>query len=156
MECSVELTSATSTTSIVTLRRPITLSPHHARHRIVCGAPGAPGVPTFGDFKLGHQGREFADLIRRHCERVPSLGWASITQTTSDDANQLWEKAAASLGDDETKPSTTASKPKTVLILMSDTGGGHRASAEAIKATFELEYGDKYKVCGKNDSLCWD
>ena len=35
---------------------------------------------------------------------------------------------------------------KRVLILMSDTGGGHRASAEAIKATFELEYGDKYQV----------
>jgi len=35
---------------------------------------------------------------------------------------------------------------KRVLILMSDTGGGHRASAEALKATFELEFGDKYKV----------
>ena len=29
---------------------------------------------------------------------------------------------------------------------MSDTGGGHRASAEAIKATFEQEYGTEYVV----------
>lgn len=35
-----------------------------------------------------------------------------------------------------------------VLILMSDTGGGHRASAEAIKAGFEEAYGDKYQVGG--------
>ncbi|KAI7838470.1 hypothetical protein COHA_007733 [Chlorella ohadii] len=33
-----------------------------------------------------------------------------------------------------------------VLILMSDTGGGHRASAEALKAGFEELYGDKYHV----------
>ncbi|CAI5976661.1 unnamed protein product [Closterium sp. NIES-65] len=35
---------------------------------------------------------------------------------------------------------------KRVLILMSDTGGGHRASAEALKSTFEMEFGDKYDV----------
>ncbi|CAI7825099.1 unnamed protein product, partial [Closterium sp. NIES-54] len=39
-----------------------------------------------------------------------------------------------------------AERKKRVLILMSDTGGGHRASAEAIKSTFELEYGNKYEV----------
>lgn len=37
-------------------------------------------------------------------------------------------------------------RPKNVLILMSDTGGGHRASAEAIRDAFRLEFGDKYKV----------
>ncbi|RHN39728.1 putative monogalactosyldiacylglycerol synthase [Medicago truncatula] len=37
-------------------------------------------------------------------------------------------------------------KAKKVLILMSDTGGGHRASAEAIKAAFYQEYGDDYQV----------
>ncbi|KAK1323469.1 hypothetical protein QJS10_CPA02g01350 [Acorus calamus] len=36
--------------------------------------------------------------------------------------------------------------PKKVLILMSDTGGGHRASAEAIKAAFSEEFGDAYQV----------
>jgi hypothetical protein len=27
------------------------------------------------------------------------------------------------------------------MILMSDTGGGHRASAEALKAAFEIKFG---------------
>ena len=35
---------------------------------------------------------------------------------------------------------------KRVLILMSKTGGGHLASAEALKAVFELEYGDRVQV----------
>lgn len=30
---------------------------------------------------------------------------------------------------------------KRVLILMSDTGGGHRASAEALKSAFQILYG---------------
>lgn len=37
-------------------------------------------------------------------------------------------------------------RTKNVLILMSDTGGGHRASAEAIRDAFGIEYGDMYKV----------
>lgn len=44
-----------------------------------------------------------------------------------------------------------AERTKNVLILMSDTGGGHRASAEAIRDAFKLEYGDEYRVC---ISLC--
>lgn len=39
-----------------------------------------------------------------------------------------------------------AERTKNVLILMSDTGGGHRASAEAIRDAFKLEYGDEYRV----------
>lgn len=39
-----------------------------------------------------------------------------------------------------------AERTKTVLILMSDTGGGHRASAEAIKAAFKMEFGHEYRV----------
>lgn len=39
-----------------------------------------------------------------------------------------------------------AERTKNVLILMSDTGGGHRASAEAIRDAFQLEYGDEYRV----------
>lgn len=37
-------------------------------------------------------------------------------------------------------------RPKNVLVLMSDTGGGHRASAEAIRDAFHLEFGDQYRV----------
>ena len=33
-----------------------------------------------------------------------------------------------------------------VLILMSDTGGGHRASARALEAAFAKEYGEQFDV----------
>lgn len=39
-----------------------------------------------------------------------------------------------------------AERTKNVLILMSDTGGGHRASAEAIRDAFQIEFGDEYRV----------
>lgn len=39
-----------------------------------------------------------------------------------------------------------AERTKNVLILMSDTGGGHRASAEAIRDAFKIEFGDEYRV----------
>lgn len=39
-----------------------------------------------------------------------------------------------------------AERTKNVLILMSDTGGGHRASAEAIRDAFQIQFGDKYRV----------
>ncbi|KAL2458575.1 Large subunit ribosomal protein L33 [Forsythia ovata] len=42
-----------------------------------------------------------------------------------------------------------AERTKNVLILMSDIGGGHRASAKAIRDAFQLEYGDKYKFVHK-------
>lgn len=35
---------------------------------------------------------------------------------------------------------------KTILIMMSNTGGGHKASAEALQQAFREEHGDKYKV----------
>lgn len=37
-------------------------------------------------------------------------------------------------------------RPKRVLILMSNTGGGHRASAEALRAGFLACYGDQVQV----------
>ncbi|KAI7756127.1 hypothetical protein M8C21_013437, partial [Ambrosia artemisiifolia] len=43
-----------------------------------------------------------------------------------------------------------ADRTKNVLILMSDTGGGHRASAEAIRDAFKMEFGDEYKVFVKD------
>ncbi|KAL9223955.1 hypothetical protein vseg_000036 [Gypsophila vaccaria] len=43
-----------------------------------------------------------------------------------------------------------AERIKNVLILMSDTGGGHRASAEAIKDAFILEFGDEYNIIIKD------
>ena len=35
---------------------------------------------------------------------------------------------------------------KRILVLMSDTGGGHRASAEAIRSGFQILYGNQYQV----------
>mmetsp|Transcript_13700 Transcript_13700/g.29410 ORF Transcript_13700/g.29410 Transcript_13700/m.29410 type:complete len:529 (-) Transcript_13700:874-2460(-) len=37
-------------------------------------------------------------------------------------------------------------KRKRILIMMSNTGGGHRASAEAIKAAFQEKYGSEYEI----------
>nr|GEX62801.1 monogalactosyldiacylglycerol synthase 2, chloroplastic-like [Tanacetum cinerariifolium] len=41
---------------------------------------------------------------------------------------------------------TGGDRIKNVLVLMSDTGGGHRASAEAIRDAFKLEFGDQYRI----------
>jgi hypothetical protein len=43
---------------------------------------------------------------------------------------------------------------RNVLILMSDTGGGHRASAEALRDAFRIEFGDAYKVGSSSRSAC--
>ncbi|CAH9107076.1 unnamed protein product [Cuscuta europaea] len=43
-----------------------------------------------------------------------------------------------------------AERTKNVLILMSDTGGGHRASAEAVRDAFKLEFGDEYNIFVKD------
>ena len=41
---------------------------------------------------------------------------------------------------------TNGKAKKRVLVLMSDTGGGHRASAEAIRSGFQILYGNQYHV----------
>lgn len=59
------------------------------------------------------------------------------------DASQL----PLPIGEAQTPPKSAKDNGKTrVLILMSDTGGGHRASAEAIKGTFEQLYPGKFEV----------
>ena len=58
-------------------------------------------------------------------------------------ATALSEEAAA----DPVRVPDGAAKAKNVLILMSDTGGGHRASAEALRDAFRIEFGDAYQVC---------
>lgn len=57
-------------------------------------------------------------------------------------------------GDNEVEMSQVGAgeRTKNVLILMSDTGGGHRASAEAIRDAFHLQFGDEYRVFVKD--LC--
>jgi len=82
--------------------------------------------------------------VKRQSRIVP-LGFSrrKAQKESSDASNKLSEKQARS-GDDEVVAAERGHKK--VLILMSDTGGGHRASAEALKATFALEYGEEYEV----------
>lgn len=53
---------------------------------------------------------------------------------------------AAALSEEATGGVARIKGAKNVLILMSDTGGGHRASAEALRDAFRLEFGDAYQV----------
>lgn len=73
-----------------------------------------------------------------HCLRL-QFGGGGIAR-----ANPLWPLGGKPAGGPERKRKPGG--PLRVLILMSDTGGGHRASAEAIKAGFEEKFGKKYHV----------
>lgn len=97
---------------------------------------------------------DFNSAIRFHCERIP-LGFASLRYGSggdngnggNNDNSGVREDGCGVVEDDALeKKDVAADNPKKVLILMSDTGGGHRASAEAIKAAFYEEYGDQYQV----------
>ncbi|KAM6542035.1 hypothetical protein CsatB_006482 [Cannabis sativa] len=96
---------------------------------------------------------QFNRAIRFHCERIP-IGFASVrinpgvgNVVGNNNNNGMIEEGCSVLEDDGLGlNSVEPLKPKKVLILMSDTGGGHRASAEAIKAAFYEEYGDEYQV----------
>lgn len=101
---------------------------------------------------------QFNRAIRFHCERIP-IGFASVRVGSGDNNgpgskngggnnnNGLREVGCTVLEDNGLALNAVeAEHPKKVLILMSDTGGGHRASAEAIKAAFYEEFGDDYQV----------
>lgn len=56
-------------------------------------------------------------------------------------------KASATGADaDVAPPETSTARPKKILIIMSDTGGGHRASSQALSAALENLYGDQVRV----------
>ncbi|MFQ6662275.1 hypothetical protein Gotur_030139 [Gossypium turneri] len=88
---------------------------------------------------------DFNRAIKFHCDRIP-IGFASI-RVGSEDNNGVRDGGGGVL-EVEGLPlnGVETETPKKVLILMSDTGGGHRASAEAIKAAFNEEFGDEYQV----------
>jgi 1,2-diacylglycerol 3-beta-galactosyltransferase len=95
---------------------------------------------------------DFNRVVKFHCERIP-IGFASV-RFGSGDNNGVREDGSVVLEDDGLALNgVEAEGPKKVLILMSDTGGGHRASAEAIKAAFHEEFGDDYQV--SFDALCY-
>ncbi|XP_059639016.1 monogalactosyldiacylglycerol synthase, chloroplastic-like [Cornus florida] len=87
----------------------------------------------------------FDGAIKFHCEKI-RLGFASV-KVGSGNNNGLGEDGCGVLEDCGLPLNGVGSKSlKKVLILMSDTGGGHRASVEAIKAAFNEEFGDEYQV----------
>lgn len=90
---------------------------------------------------------DFNRAIRLHCDRIP-IGFASIG-TNSGESNGLSDNGGGVLEDVKVPINGVGSEsPKRVLILMSDTGGGHRASAEAIRDAFNEEFGDDYQIYG--------
>lgn len=100
---------------------------------------------------------EFNRAIRFHCDKFPigfaSLGVGGGDNNGSDNGGAgdnnihgLRENGCALNHNGVALNGAVADSPKKVLILMSDTGGGHRASAEAIKAAFNEQFGDEYQV----------
>ncbi|XP_020238691.1 probable monogalactosyldiacylglycerol synthase, chloroplastic isoform X2 [Cajanus cajan] len=98
---------------------------------------------------------DFNRAVRLHCEKIP-IGFASLRVADGDgNGNGNGEGVGNGVIVDECGVpedegfrgnGVEGGRPKKVLILMSDTGGGHRASAEAIKAAFYQEFGDHYQV----------
>ncbi|XP_042064652.1 monogalactosyldiacylglycerol synthase 2, chloroplastic-like isoform X2 [Salvia splendens] len=81
-------------------------------------------------------------IINKVFERVGVYGFGSIHKRCKyDDDDDDGHMELEQIG---------AERTKNVLILMSDTGGGHRASAEAIRDAFHLQYGDQYRVYVKD------
>lgn len=113
---------------------------------LCCALPGAGlGSTTSRQAKLAEAVNE---LIRRATERVPlggvPFGGALLGRDDISRGQGLAHEDC--MTEEDGSLQLEPRKRRKVLILMSDTGGGHRASAEAIKATFELEFGDEYKV----------
>lgn len=83
-----------------------------------------------------------------YCEKIPiGFGFASVRRLNGEESGGFGLEGKNIINDDGVCfDGAGAGKVKKVLILMSDTGGGHRASAEAIKAAFNQEFGDEYQV----------
>lgn len=92
---------------------------------------------------------EFNGAVKFHCDRIP-LGFAnSSAAAVAAGGDNVIGGGGGGLEDETILPLNGVAEPngqKKVLILMSDTGGGHRASAEAIKYAFNQEFGDEYQV----------
>ncbi|XP_074281162.1 monogalactosyldiacylglycerol synthase 2, chloroplastic-like [Silene latifolia] len=81
-------------------------------------------------------------------KRCSSFPPSSLTSSSS----LVYDDIMVDDDDDDTMEMVQlgAERTKNVLILMSDTGGGHRASAEAIRDAFILEFGDEYNIIIKD------
>ncbi|XWS26140.1 hypothetical protein CRYUN_Cryun26dG0005300 [Craigia yunnanensis] len=115
------------------------------RRRVITSASLSLGTRNSVSSSFRRIVNEFNRTIKFHCDRIP-IGFASV-RVGSEDSNGVREDGGGVL-EVEGLPlnGVETETPKKVLILMSDTGGGHRASAEAIKAAFNEEFGDDYQV----------
>ena len=115
------------------------------RRRVIAAASLSLGARNSVSSSVRRIVNEFNRAIKFHCDRIP-IGCPSV-RVGSDDSNGVREDGGGVL-EVEGLPlnGVETETPKKVLILMSDTGGGHRASAEAIKAAFNEEFGDDYQV----------
>lgn len=108
---------------------------------------------------------EFARFVRLHGNQIAPLGFASLGVDFGSGGGGGGNAGGGGgggggdvdgVGEVEEEAAARAEAPKKVLILMSDTGGGHRASAEAIKAAFTQEFGDDYQVRFCFSLRAWD
>ncbi|MED6134397.1 Monogalactosyldiacylglycerol synthase 1, chloroplastic [Stylosanthes scabra] len=108
-------------------------------------------VGGFGDSNLNFRRalNDFNTAIRFHTQKFP-IGFDSPRLDSGDNnhcnSGNGIDECDVIQDDRGTLSGVDSQKPKKVLILMSDTGGGHRASAEAIRAAFYEEFGDQYQV----------
>ncbi|KAJ0089841.1 hypothetical protein Patl1_12612 [Pistacia atlantica] len=105
------------------------------------------GCKASGSSSIGRIINEFNRVVKFHCERIPiGFGFASVRVGSSENNGFKDENGGVLEGESLPLNVVENENPKKVLILMSDTGGGHRASAEAIKAAFNEKFGDEYQV----------
>ncbi|KAG6521200.1 hypothetical protein ZIOFF_018266 [Zingiber officinale] len=117
--------------------------PSHSRS---CSRPAAFASLSPGSSELHRLWSHFNRFVRFHSEPRAPIGFASAS--LSNEEIRL-EDESPLIAEDNGAPINGVAeyeRPKKVLILMSDTGSGHRASAEAIRATFNQEFGDEYQV----------
>jgi 1,2-diacylglycerol 3-beta-galactosyltransferase len=89
-----------------------------------------------------HQQQRMRRKLRKSLSYAGELSSALSASLYGPDDEPFWEEEEGTVE----LVQLGASRAKNVLILMSDTGGGHRASAEAIKDAFRIEFGDEYRV----------
>ncbi|RRT74012.1 hypothetical protein B296_00019327 [Ensete ventricosum] len=123
---------------------PLTSTYLYRRPPSLAALPGGASSPLSS--KLNRLWSEFNRFLRIHCERRASIGFASLGVSSGE--IRLDDEGPSVVEEDGAPVNgvVECQRPKKVLILMSDTGGGHRASAEAIKAAFNQEFGEEYQV----------
>ncbi|CAL9127312.1 unnamed protein product [Musa textilis] len=138
--------TSSSSSSSVPFSFPLPSVPRSRRNRRPAALASLSGGAPLASSRLHRLWGEFNRFLRLHCERRVPIGFGSIG--VSNDEIRLDDEGPAVVEDDGVPVNGVAEyeRPKKVLILMSDTGGGHRASAEAIKAAFNQEFGDEYQV----------